>query len=625
VTGIKEVTSLTLRIFGPRDTLEAFVAEPAVCVPGGEDTNDNGEIDPGETPDCSSPLYTGLGYALSAQSANTEFCREGVPVEQCQINKGQELIIKDVIPPSFDPELVDGTEYLYEATGSDPDAAAYIDLVAKLGLTAYDNCDPLTPGDCSEENTFDVTCEINGTDSASIEGGIPVALGSNPATCFTEADAQGNVNTWNGFVFIADNVAPVLTIPATKLIVAPTSAAGASVDFLAGGVWDLTDSNVKITVSDNIFREDPPYDYPQLSCDKQSPSTFGFDPTTVTCTVVDAGPCSPTGVGSCFEDAASPNGSWNVKTESFTVTVQDSDAPVITCIDDEGLECDVLPPIEKQATGVETPVTLTAPLATDPDDIDPNPSVAAYTDASCVTPAPTEFPLGTTEITWCATDFAGNTSTIQQSITIVDTTPPGVTVEFVDGDQQFTDIQDGKNVDFTVDVDDIFPDPDPTSISCETSPGVPVESGDLFQLGSTTVTCYALDTSENEGVGSATVDIKFVYAESPISGKQSGKTGSSFPLEWAWLDGLGTKLTVSSQELLIERGTCSVTVGVAALDPGSSGLRQDADGTYLYNYQAIDPETQEPWVISQNKGDPFCFRVALPTGETKEIDLTIRP
>lgn len=43
--------------------------------------------------------------------------------------------------------------------------------------------------------------------------------------------------------------------------------------------------------------------------------------------------------------------------------------------------------------------------------------------------APNAFPLGTTTVVWTATDEAGNQTSASQTITVVDTTPPVVTVE----------------------------------------------------------------------------------------------------------------------------------------------------------------------------------------------------
>jgi hypothetical protein len=120
------------------------------------------------------------------------------------------------------------------------------------------------------------------------------------------------------------------------------------------------------------------------------------------------------------------------------------------------------------------------------------------------------------------------------------------------------------------------------------------------------------------------VTLVFQYSSSGISGKSSGKTGSSFPLEWAWTDSSGTPLTVSEQTLSIKPGSCPA-IGAGAQDPGSSGLRQDADGKYIYNLQAVNPSTGEPWVIETRSGEPFCFTVSLPTEESQSKSLTIRP
>jgi hypothetical protein len=549
-----------------------------------------------------------LGYNFWAQKANTG---------KDEIDTDNEQIIKDVIPPAFDPPLVDGTTYSFDASGSDPNAAATVDLVADLSLKAYDNCDPLV-SNCSDSEVA-VTCYINDATGQN-EMPFSVPLGSSTAQCDTAPDSSPakNFNSWTGFVLIEDNEAPQVSIPATELIVPPDNASGALVNYLGTGVW--ADPLAEITFSDNISKDG--YVYPELSCEPASGSQFNLDkPTTVICTAIDAGPCNPDASASCVVDADFPDG-HNVTTDSFTVIVRDLEAPVISCKDSDGNDCDVLPPIEQEADAVETQVTLIAPQVTDPDNIDPDPAVNAYLDANCTTPAPAQFPLGTTVITWCATDFAGNTSTIEQSIIIKDRTPPVVTVNFPDGSSQITNSLSGEYVSFEVNVDEIFPDA--ASIACETAPDSPISSGDLFPVGDTTVTCYASDTSGNQGSGSATVKIVFEYLPSGITGKTSGKTGSSFPLAWAWTDDNLTPLTVSDQTLTIERGTCPGD-GFSAQDPGKSGLRQDTDGSYLYNLQAVDPSTNEPWVIEQNKGDPFCFTVAPPAGDPQFINLTIRP
>jgi hypothetical protein len=43
------------------------------------------------------------------------------------------------------------------------------------------------------------------------------------------------------------------------------------------------------------------------------------------------------------------------------------------------------------------------------------------------TPSGNTFPVGTTTITWKATDWAGNTATATQTVTVIDNTPPVIT------------------------------------------------------------------------------------------------------------------------------------------------------------------------------------------------------
>ena len=75
-----------------------------------------------------------------------------------------------------------------------------------------------------------------------------------------------------------------------------------------------------------------------------------------------------------------------------------------------------------EATGVLTPLTISdIETATADDMVDPNPTVTSNI------PQSFEFGIGTTIITWTATDLSGNSDTATQIITVQDTTSPDIT------------------------------------------------------------------------------------------------------------------------------------------------------------------------------------------------------
>ena len=104
-------------------------------------------------------------------------------------------------------------------------------------------------------------------------------------------------------------------------------------------------------------------------------------------------------------------------TDGTIVTVQDTTPPAITCPSSVRVEC--------QAAG-ESPIALPPAIAADgcfgevPITNDRTPGGA---DASG------SYPLGSTTVTFTARDGAGNSATCQTVVTVVDTTPPVVTVE----------------------------------------------------------------------------------------------------------------------------------------------------------------------------------------------------
>ena len=173
----------------------------------------------------------------------------------------------------------------------------------------------------------------------------------------------------------------------------------------------------------------------------------------------------------------------NTATASFTVTIGDTEDPVIS-----GVPANIT-----QATdaGVNTAVvTWTAPTAAD------NVGVTSFT--STHNPGDT-FPLGATTVTYTATDAAGNTATASFTVTIGDTEDPvisGVPANIT----QATDA--GVN---TAVVTWTAPTAaDNVVVTSFTSTHNP---GDTFPLGATTVTYTATDAAGNTATASFTVTI----------------------------------------------------------------------------------------------------------------------
>ena len=72
---------------------------------------------------------------------------------------------------------------------------------------------------------------------------------------------------------------------------------------------------------------------------------------------------------------------------------------------------------------------------------------------SIISDAPEFFPIGETIVTWTATDVAGNESSIEQRVTIVDTTSPSlqipadIEIEAISLDQNTIDLGEATVID----------------------------------------------------------------------------------------------------------------------------------------------------------------------------------
>ena len=133
-------------------------------------------------------------------------------------------------------------------------------------------------------------------------------------------------------------------------------------------------------------------------------------------------------------------------------------------------------------------VTYTA-SASDPDD--------AVASQSCSPDSRTTFPLGMTTVNCTATDTNGNTGTASFNVTVVDTTPPVLTLP-ADMTVTATSVS-GAVVSFVASANDLVDGPVP--VTCTPA------SGSLFPMGTTTVNCSTIDSRGNSVQGSFNVSV----------------------------------------------------------------------------------------------------------------------
>jgi Ca2+-binding RTX toxin-like protein len=127
------------------------------------------------------------------------------------------------------------------------------------------------------------------------------------------------------------------------------------------------------------------------------------------------------------------------------------------------------------------------------------------------------FVLGETTITWIATDTSGNSASATQTITIVDTTSPSITVP------------DSIMMEATSADSNIVALGNPVSSDLVDIPSISNNAPDLFSLGETIVTWIATDTSGNSA--SATQTITIVDTTAPELIMPEDITISAFSLE----------------------------------------------------------------------------------------------
>jgi len=250
---------------------------------------------------------------------------------------------------------------------------------------------------------------------------------------WTATDNHGNSKTAYQTITVVDTTAPTIISP--QDIVA--EAIDPTLNYIA---FD------ELSVVDSIGIE---------SITNDKPITFPFGSTTVTWTVTDT--------------------SGNISQATQVVTLIDTTDPEI-----------IAPPhIVAEATGLSsTMIELGEAMAYDTMGI-----------VSVTEHPPTFFPLGETTVTWTATDTSGNSASVTQTVTIVDTTSPIITTP------------DSITAEATSANSNTVALGNPVSSDLVDIPSISNNAPDVFHLGETTVTWTTVDGSGNSASATQTVTI----------------------------------------------------------------------------------------------------------------------
>lgn len=222
---------------------------------------------------------------------------------------------------------------------------------APAAVTATDNCPALNDVQYSE-------VKANG----SCPGNYTLTR------TWTVTDASGNGATSSQVITVVDTKAPVLTVPSNISVSNDAGKCGAVVNFAAAASDDC--SGAVITYS------------------QQPGSFFGKGTTTVVVTATDA--CG------------------NASTGSFTVTVNDTEKPTITCVGNQSKAVDNAGCTYLVKGGEFNPAFAdNCPGATIRNSYNNSNTLAGVT-----------FAKGTTTVTWTVTDASGNTASCSFNVTV---------------------------------------------------------------------------------------------------------------------------------------------------------------------------------------------------------------
>jgi hypothetical protein len=374
-------------------------------------------------------------------------------------------------------------------------------------------------------------------------------LGNTAVTC-TATDTSGNTATCAFTVTVNDVEPPVVSCPAERSLPNDAGQAGAVVTYPAA------------TVTDNAPA-------PSVTCIPPSGSAFPLGSTIVTCAARDT--------------------AGNGASCSFRVTVTDVEPPRVTAPADRTVEA------TSPAGAVVDDDALGVAAATD--------NAPGVTVTRSGMPPLNVFPLGTTAVTYTATDAAGNAGTAVQRVTVRDTTPPVIAIHSPAGTTY--------TVNQAVASDYACSD----AASAVTSCAGPVADGSAIDTGSPgtkTFTVHAADAAGN--LVSRSVAYRVGYGICVLHDRgRAARSGSTIPLKIQLCDNAGANLSspaieVSAVRLVRLSDSATGEVEDAGHANPGDNFRFDAglggSGGYIFNLSTRGLGTGTFSVELNVTGDP---------------------
>jgi len=423
-------------------------------------------------------------YTFTTCPSTASYCVTITLTNGCTGNK---QLFDAVYLNSFNPASI-GTNYLTDAAASNtvggpitfsatiPAGSSFVVVVADVNTGANSavgcsytlsvsgaclSCDTTNQVPVAMCQDVTVSAGASCTASAAIDNGSfdpdggmltltqspagPYPLGTT-SVLLTVVDDKGATSQCTANVTVTDNTPPSISCP--------------------GNMTTSTDANqcsAVVSFSDPTATDNCPA-IGSTSCSPASGASFPKGTTTVTCSVSDA--------------------AGNAASCSFTVTVNDTQPPSITCPANIVKSTDA-----NQCSAI---VTYTTPT---PADNCPGATTA------CLPNSGSTFPKGVTTVTCTTTDSSGNTASCSFTVTVNDTQPPSITCPSA--------VTAVTAVTCPISTSTVVNYPSP--VISDNCPGVTAAcvppSGSSFSVGTTTVTCTATDTSANTKSCTFTVSV----------------------------------------------------------------------------------------------------------------------